>query len=346
MRSSTTNSQIARRAYNPLQAPPRDQLPPHGTLKYLDLPPALRTRIYQDVVKPSNPRQLLQEILGERSPLQRLEWLFTCKNFLHDARSLAFSRVPFHVRPFNTQEVTVHCNGHLIIDPKDKEPWKDPVLPKKGIFRIECNPDYLMIDKFMALQNNAGLVKHVCHSMPVTGLTTYHQDLDWTPFGMDLQCGSYSTKRGTVKLELEKLTLVTNGFPLVHWNRTSKRLITEDLAAWILSSIVEHNTIKRVNLLILDRRYVEKVKAAKSPLAQKQVAMDVNVLRKELNEMLDLIVARPWLTDESGEQRWSVKWVLKGRMWCWECRARIGTRVVDVVVADVAEIEGLGIDLS
>ncbi|TLD36303.1 glutathione S-transferase [Venturia nashicola] len=336
----------ARTTYSPLPAPPRDRLPLHGTLKFLELPPALLDKIYQDAVEPTNLRQLLQEILGIRSPLQRLEWLFTCKDFLHEARSHAFSKVPFHVRPFNTQAVLVHSNGHRITDLKGKEPWKDQVLLKKGIFRIGIDHDYFVIDKFMALQNKVGLIKHVCHSMPVTGLTAYQEDLDWTPFGMDLACGSYSTKRGTVKLELDKLTLVTNGFPLGHWNRTSKRPITEDLAAWVLSSIVEHKTIKKVNVIIADRRYVEKVKNAKSPLAQREVAMDVNLLRKELNEMLELIVARSWLTDESGEQIWSVEWVLKGGLWCWECRARIGMRVVDVVVADVAEIEGLGIDFS
>lgn len=278
--------------------------------------------------------------------MERLEWLFTCKEFLHDARSLAFSKVPFYVRPFNTQAINVHGNGHRITDLKDKEPWRGPTMLKKGIFRMGVDHDYSVIDKFMTLKGNAGLVKHVCHSMPVTGLTTYHEDLDWTPFGMGLNCGSYSTKGGTVKLELEKLSLVTNGFPLDHMNRTSKRPITEDLAAWILSSIVEQKSIKRVNVIIMDRRYVEKVKNAKSPLAQREVAMDAGLLRNEMNEMLELVVARPWLTDESGEQNWSVKWVLKGRMWCWECRARIGMRVVDVVVADVAEIEGLDIDLS
>ncbi|KAE9981058.1 hypothetical protein EG328_011855 [Venturia inaequalis] len=339
-------SKSARKAYTTLQAPPRDQLPPYGTLNFLDLPPALRTSIYQDVVKPTNLTQLFQETLGIRSPLQGLEWLFTCKKILHEARSLAFSRVPFHVRPFDTTVVTVHGNGHHITDPKDKEPWKDPVLLKKGIFRMGVDHDYFVIHKFMTLQNNARLVKHVCHSMPVTGLTTYHEDLDWSPFGMDLTCGSYSTKGGTIKLELEKLTLVTNGFPLGHWNRTSKRCVTEDLAAWILSSIVEQQSIKRVNVLILDRRYVEKVKDTKSPLAQREVAMEINLLRKELHGMLELMVARPWLTDESGEQRWSVKWVLKGKMWCWECRARTGMRVVDVVVADAAEIEVLDVDLS
>lgn len=163
---------------------------------------------------------------------------------------------------------------------------------------------------------------------------------------MDLVCGSYSPKLGTVKLVMERLTLVANGFPLHHWNRTSKRSVTEDLTAWILSSIVEQKSIKRVNVLIMDRCYIEKVKNAKSSLAQREVAMDIHLLRENLNEMLKVVVARPWLTDESGEQKWSVKWMLKGGTWCWECRARIGSRVVDVVVADVAEIEGLGIDLS
>lgn len=216
---------------------------------------------------------------------------------------------------------------------------------KKAKFRIGIDHDHFVINKFKALESTTGLIKHVCHSMPITSLTTYHEDLDWAPFGMDLVCGSYAPKLETVQLKMEKLTLVTNGFPLHHWNRTSKRCVTEDLAAWILSSIVEQKSIKRVSVLIMDRRDIEKVKNAKSSLAQREVAMDVNLLRENLNEIPKVVVAGPWLTKESGEQKWSVKWALKSDTWCWECWARSGSRVVDVVVADVAEVGGLGIDL-
>ncbi|QDS69359.1 hypothetical protein FKW77_004168 [Venturia effusa] len=337
----------ARQAHTAIRIPPRDQLPPYGSLGFLDLPLSLRAKIYQDVIQPSSPRQLLQEVLGIISPLQRLEWLFTCKQFLFEARPLAFSKVPFFVRPFNSQAISVHGNGHRIDDPKNKTPWQtSPAFLNKAMFRMGVDHNHFVLNKFRALKGNIGLVKHVCHSMPITGLTSYQEDLDWTPFGMDLACGSYSSKYGVRKLDLDKLTLVTNGFPLDHWNRTSKRCITEDLAAWILSSIVEHTSMKRLNILIMDRRYTEKVKDTKSPLAQREVGMDVRSLRAALDKMLQVIVERPWLTDVNGQHDWTVKWGLKGTIWCWECRARIGSRVVDVVVADVAEVEALGIDLS
>lgn len=98
----------------------------------------------------------------------------------------------------------------------------------------------------------------------------------------------------------------------------------------------------------MDRRYLERVKNASSPLAQREVGMDMNALRAGMDRALEVILGRPWLTDgETKEQRWAFKWMAKGNVVFWEVGERkVGGRIVEVMVADVVEVLELDIDLE